>query len=74
MLEALEAADALALQFQVQTALRQQPILQPLHLQIVIQWMDNPDDLVARVNIQLLHRQFAFYADVMRLQMTQIHH
>ena len=49
VLERLEAAHTLAIQGQAQASLYQQPFLQFLNLQVVFQWMLNPDHLVPRV-------------------------
>ena len=59
MLEGFEAADALAIEDQLQMPLYQQPIFQLLHLQIVLQRPGDLDDLVPGVNVQLRHGQFS---------------
>jgi len=60
ILERLEAADTLAFEDQMQAALHEQAVFQLLDLQIIIQRAVDLNDLVARVNLQLIDGQAAF--------------
>ena len=73
ILERLEAADALAFKDQMQTALHEQGVFQFLNLQIMVQRVADLNDLVVRVNLQILDGQAAFQMDVVRLQVAQIY-
>jgi hypothetical protein len=72
-LERLEAPDALAFQDQMQTALDEQAIFQLLDLQLVLQGVADLDDLIVRINVQLLDRQAALQTNVLRFQKAQIY-
>jgi hypothetical protein len=73
ILERLEAPDALAFQDQMQTALDEQAIFQLLDLQLVLQGVADLDDLIVRINVQLLDRQAALQTNVLRFQKAQIY-
>jgi hypothetical protein len=73
ILERLETPNALAFQDQMQMALDEQAVFQHLDLQLVLQRAADLNDLIVRINIQLLDRQAALQIDVMRLQMAQIY-
>jgi hypothetical protein len=49
----------MALQRQMQTALQQEGVLQSLHFQFVTQRLFHAKNLVAQVQIQFVHGQFA---------------
>ena len=72
-LERLQATHTLTLEDQEQTTLHQQTVLQLLDLQIMLKRMADADDLVARVNVQLLNGQIAFQSEIPCLQMAQIY-
>ena len=73
MLKGFQAADTPAFQNQVQMTLHEQAIFQFLNLQIMLERVADPNDLVKRVNVQLPDGQAACQTDVVRLQMAQIY-
>jgi hypothetical protein len=73
ILERLEAADALTFQDQMQTALHEQGVFQLLNLQIMLQRVAHLNDLIVRVNLQLLDGQAALQTDIVRLQVAHVY-
>ena len=56
ILQGLKTAHTQAIQDQAQVSLQQQRILKLLHIEVVVQGLVSPNDIIARVNVQLIRR------------------
>jgi hypothetical protein len=68
----LEAAGALALQREAQTALHEHCLFEPLSLNIVGQGAMDVNELVQGVHVEIRNREFALEMQVLFFQMTKI--
>jgi hypothetical protein len=72
VLKGFEAADALAVQSQLETTLGEEAVFELLNLEIISQRLLGLEHFVACVQVQFVDWQFALQANVVRLQMAEI--
>jgi hypothetical protein len=70
--EWFKTANALAIEGQVQVTLKQQAVIHPLHFQLVIHRLGDPDHLVMRIDVQFAHIHATGQTDRAGLQMTKV--